>query len=206
MAFTHLHTHTQFSLLDGFCRLDPLMERVAELGMKHIALTDHGNMFGAIQFYKAAKKYGLKPILGCEVYVCADRFDRSDRHRNHLVLLAENEQGYRNLMKIVSEAYVHGFYYKPRIDKLFLSEHHEGLIALSACLAGEVARAAVELHLRVLAASIVGNAEFGEGARHDLRQPEGADMAARADGEVRLLLDEGLEPAAELDRVDARAC
>ncbi|MDY3051663.1 MAG: DNA polymerase III subunit alpha [Ndongobacter sp.] len=145
MAFTHLHTHTQFSLLDGFCRLDPLMERVAELGMKHIALTDHGNMFGAIQFYKAAKKYGLKPILGCEVYVCADRFDRSDRHRNHLVLLAENEQGYRNLMKIVSEAYVHGFYYKPRIDKLFLSEHHEGLIALSACLAGEVARAAVEL-------------------------------------------------------------
>lgn len=144
MSFVHLHLHTPYSLLDGFCRIDALMDRVQELGMQAVAMTDHGNLFGTIQFYKAAKKRGIKPIIGCEVYLCDDRFDRKDRTRYHLILLAENDTGYHNLMKIVSEGYVNGFYYKPRVDKACLREHSEGLIALSACLAGEVARCALE--------------------------------------------------------------
>lgn len=143
-SFAHLHLHTQYSLLDGFCRIDRLFDRVAELGMDSVAITDHGNMFGAIQFYKAAKKAGIRPILGSEIYVADDRLDRSDRTRYHLVLLAENDAGWHNLIKIVSEGYVHGFYYKPRVDRAFLEEHSEGLIALSACLAGECARSALE--------------------------------------------------------------
>ena len=144
-SFVHLHLHTEYSLLDGFCRIDPLMDRVEELGMKAVAMTDHGNMFATIQFYKAAKKRGIKPIIGCEVYVAEDRMDRTDKTRYHLVLLAENDQGYHNLIKIVSEGYVNGFYYKPRIDLDFLREHSEGLIALSACIAGQLARTALEL-------------------------------------------------------------
>lgn len=143
-SFVHLHLHTPYSLLDGFCRIEQLMEEVKSQGMDAVAITDHGNLFGAIQFYKAAKKAGVKPILGCEVYVAEDRTDRSDRTRYHLVLLAENETGYHNLIKIVSEAYIHGFYYKPRVDKAFLREHHEGLIALSACIAGECAQRALD--------------------------------------------------------------
>lgn len=143
-SFAHLHLHTQYSLLDGFCRIDELVEMISDMGMNSVAITDHGNMFGAIQFYKAAKKVGIKPIIGCEVYVCNDRFNRTDRTRYHLILLAENETGYHNLMQIVSEGYVNGFYYKPRIDKEVLRNHSEGIIALSACLAGEIPRTALQ--------------------------------------------------------------
>ena len=145
MAFTHLHVHTEYSLLDGSSKIKELAARAKELGMDSMAITDHGAMFGVIDFYRAAKENGIKPILGCEVYVSpASRFDREnvngeDRYY-HLVLLAENNEGYQNLMKIVSKGYVDGFYYKPRVDMEVLEQYHEGLIALSACLAGEVAR------------------------------------------------------------------
>ncbi len=145
--FVHLHLHTDYSLLDGACDISRLMDRAAELKMPAVAVTDHGNMFGAIQFYEAALKRGLKPIIGCETYVApTSRLDRStDSDRpNHLVLLCENERGYRNLVKLASSAYTEGFYYKPRIDKALLARHSEGLIGLSACLRGEVAAALME--------------------------------------------------------------
>src|SRR5271169_305544 len=142
--FVHLHLHTDYSLLDGACEIGRLMDRAAELKMPAVAMTDHGNLFGAIQFYDAALKRGIKPIIGCEAYVApTNRFDRaadSDRP-NHLVLLCENERGYRNLVKLASAAYKEGFYYKPRIDKQILAQHSDGLIGLSACLQGEVAAA-----------------------------------------------------------------
>ena len=142
MYFVHLHVHTEFSLLDGACRLDRLCSAAKERGQNAIAITDHGNLFGAVDFYKAAKKHGIKPIIGCEVYVAArSRFDKVhgvDSNRHHLVLLCENETGYKNLIKLVSSAWVDGFYTKPRIDRELLEKHHEGLIALSACLAGEI--------------------------------------------------------------------
>lgn len=142
MAFTHLHVHTEYSLLDGASRIKDLVSRAKELGMDSIAITDHGVMFGVIDFYRECIKQGIKPILGCEVYTAArTRFDKDaekDKHMGHLVLLARNDRGYRNLMKIVSEGYRHGFYYKPRIDKDVLREYSEGIIALSGCLAGEV--------------------------------------------------------------------
>jgi len=139
--FAHLHLHSQFSLLDGANRLDRVVARAAEAGMPAVALTDHGNMFGAIDFYQQANKAGVKPILGIEAYTTsADHTSRDPRHRssNHLVLLAENEAGYRNLLKLTSRAYLDGFYYKPRMDKALLRQHSEGLICLSACLKGEV--------------------------------------------------------------------
>ena len=145
MNFTHLHVHTEYSLLDGSNKINEYVARVKELGMNSAAITDHGVMFGCIDFYRAAKAAGIKPILGCEVYVApGSRFDREigqaeDRYY-HLVLLAENNHGYENLMKIVSKAFVDGFYYKPRVDMDLLQEYHEGIIALSACLAGEVAK------------------------------------------------------------------
>ncbi len=142
MSFVHLHVHTEYSLLDGACRLDRLCSAAKERGQTAIAITDHGNLFGAVDFYKAAKKHGIKPIIGCEVYVAArSRFDKVhgvDSNRHHLVLLCENETGYKNLIKLVSSAWVDGFYTKPRIDRELLEKHHEGLIALSACLAGEI--------------------------------------------------------------------
>ena len=145
MAFTHLHVHTEYSLLDGSCKIKELTARAKELGMDSMAITDHGVMYGVIDFYRAAREAGIKPIIGCEVYVTSgSRFDRElaggeDRYY-HLVLLAENNQGYQNLMKIVSKGFVDGFYYKPRVDYEILKEYHEGVIALSACLAGEVQR------------------------------------------------------------------
>lgn len=145
MAFTHLHVHTEYSLLDGSCKIKELTARARELGMDSMAITDHGAMYGVIDFYRAAREAGIKPIIGCEVYVApGSRFDREtvsgeDRYY-HLVLLAENDQGYHNLMKIVSKGYVDGFYYKPRVDYEVLETYHEGIIALSACLAGEVQR------------------------------------------------------------------
>lgn len=144
MSFTHLHVHTEYSLLDGSCKIKELIGRAKELGMKNLAITDHGNMYGVIDFYRAAKDAGINPVIGCEVYVApGSRFDREvskgEERYNHLVLLAENNQGYANLMKIVSLGFTEGFYYKPRVDYEVLEKYHEGIIALSACLAGVVA-------------------------------------------------------------------
>ncbi|MDP9122400.1 MAG: PHP domain-containing protein, partial [Acidobacteriota bacterium] len=139
--FVHLHLHSQFSLLDGANRLDDVIGAAAEAGMPAMALTDHGNMFGAIEFYNKAKKAGVKPIIGIEAYVAqGSRHDRTPGRggSNHLVLLAADETGYRNLIKLTSKAYLEGFYYKPRVDKELLRQHSAGVIALSACLKGEV--------------------------------------------------------------------
>ncbi|MBR2532997.1 MAG: PHP domain-containing protein, partial [Lachnospiraceae bacterium] len=135
--FTHLHVHTQYSLLDGSSRIGELISRAKELGQTALAITDHGVMYGVIDFYKEALKQGIKPILGCEVYVApGSRFERQNREDEdryyHLILLAENDQGYANLMKIVSTGFVDGFYYKPRVDLETLRQYHEGIIASSA--------------------------------------------------------------------------
>ena len=145
MGFTHLHLHTEYSLLDGACQIQRLMDRVAELGQTSVAITDHGSMFGAIDFYRAAQKKGIKPIIGCEVYVATrTRFDKVhelDYSHRHLVLLCENNIGYQNLIALVSRGWTEGFYGKPRVDYELLEQYHEGLIALSACLAGEIPQA-----------------------------------------------------------------
>ena len=146
MSFTHLHVHTEYSLLDGSGKIKEMVARAKELGMTSLAITDHGVMYGAINFYKACRDAGIRPIIGCEVYVApGSRFDRegtiTDKRYYHLVLLAENDTGYRNLMKIVSKGFTEGYYYRPRVDHELLKQYHEGLIALSACLAGEVATA-----------------------------------------------------------------
>ena len=143
MSFVHLHLHTEYSLLDGACRIKRLMPRIKELGQNAVAITDHGAMYGVIDFYKEAQKYGIKPIIGCEVYV-ANRSRFSKEHQldwsYHLVLLCENNTGYKNLIKLVSAGFIDGFYKKPRVDKELLRKYHEGIIALSACLAGEIPR------------------------------------------------------------------
>lgn len=148
MNFTHLHLHTEYSLLDGSNKISQLIDRVKELGMDACAITDHGNMYGVIKFYKEAKAKGIKPIIGCEVYVCDDK---SIKDKNipyyHLILLCENEKGYKNLIKIVSDASINGYYYKARTDFKFLKEHSEGLIALSACLGGEVQKLILDQNL-----------------------------------------------------------
>lgn len=145
MSFVHLHLHTEYSLLDGACKIDSLISHIKNIGQKAVAITDHGNMFGAIQFYRMCKKNEIKPIIGCEVYVasrlCSDKVKNIDNNPYHLVLLCENYTGYKNLIKLVSESYTRGFYYKPRIDIDLLNKHHDGLIALSGCLAGEIPRA-----------------------------------------------------------------
>ena len=144
MNFTHLHVHTEYSLLDGSGKIKELVSRTKELGMDSLAITDHGVMYGVIDFYKECKAQGIKPIIGCEVYVAPNsRFDREagagDERYHHLVLLAENNIGYQNLIKIVSCGYLEGFYYRPRVDYEILNEYKEGIIALSACLGGVVA-------------------------------------------------------------------
>ncbi|HOK54619.1 MAG TPA: PHP domain-containing protein, partial [Armatimonadota bacterium] len=143
-SFIHLHTHSEFSLLDGACRIKDIVKQAAEFEMPAVALTDHGVMYGIISFYQECRKAGIKPILGCEVYVAPrarnSRNPKLDNEQHHLVLLAENEKGYKNLLKLVSTAYIDGFYYKPRVDKELLAAHSEGLIALTACLAGEIPR------------------------------------------------------------------
>ena len=145
MSFTHLHVHTEYSLLDGASRIEPLVAKAAELGMDARAITDHGVMFGVVDFYKAARKAGIRPIIGCEVYTSArTRFDRDpekDKRRGHLILLAENNEGYKNLIRIVSRSFTEGFYYKPRVDRELLRRYSGGIIAASACLAGDVQRA-----------------------------------------------------------------
>jgi DNA polymerase-3 subunit alpha len=142
-TFVHLHLHTEYSLLDGACRIDELLDQAARLNMPALAVTEHGNMFSSVIFHDHAKKRGVKPILGCEVYVApASRHVKSGtpgETNNHLVLLAETNEGYHNLIKLVSAGYTEGFYYKPRIDKDLLAKHAKGLIGLSSCLKGEVA-------------------------------------------------------------------
>ena len=144
-SFVHLHTHTEYSLLDGASRIDALFQRAAEEGMPALAMTDHGAMFGALNFYEAGVKSGVKPILGVEAYVApGSRFDRTpgedaEKYR-HLTILARNETGYRNLLRLVTDAHIDGFYHRPRIDKELLAERASGLIGLSGCLASEIAR------------------------------------------------------------------
>src|SRR6478672_1896446 len=149
MSFVHLHLHTEYSLLDGASRPEALAKRVAQLAMPACAITDHGNMFGAVEFYNAMKGAGVKPIIGCEMYVAyGSRLDKTSVEdqqadagsNNHLIVLAANETGYKNLVKLVSAGFTQGFYYKPRIDKELLREHREGLIVLSSCLKGEVSQ------------------------------------------------------------------
>lgn len=142
--FVHLHVHSEYSLLDGASRLENLVQRAVEYEMPSIAITDHGVMYGVVDFYKLAKKAGINPVIGCELYMAPrSRFDKEahiDDTLHHLVLLAENNQGYKNLVSIVSKAYMDGFYYKPRADKELLTQHNQGIIGLSACLAGEIPR------------------------------------------------------------------
>ncbi len=142
--FTHLHLHTEYSLLDGMSRISELPEYAKSLGMNSLAITDHGQMFGVVDFYKSCTKAGIKPIIGCEVYDAArtlyDKEIDKDRYSGHLILLAENQTGYKNLVKMVSKSYTDGFYFKPRVDKDLMRKHSEGIICLTGCLAGNVAR------------------------------------------------------------------
>ena len=139
--FNHLHVHTEFSLLDGMCRIPQLVKRAKELGMDSLAMTDHGVMYGAIDFYSEAKKVGIKPIIGCELYVSPnDHTNRtaSEKSSYHLVVLAKNLTGYRNLIQLTTKAHLEGFYYRPKVDHALLEQYHEGLIGLTACLGGEI--------------------------------------------------------------------
>ncbi|MBO4494183.1 MAG: PHP domain-containing protein, partial [Ruminococcus sp.] len=140
--FVNLHVHTEYSLLDGACRIKELISHVKELGQTAVAITDHGNMYGAVEFWNAAKAAGIKPVIGCEVYVARrtrhDRDSKLDASPYHLVLLCENSEGYRNLVKLVSAASLEGVYNRPRVDTELLKKYHSGLICLSACLAGEI--------------------------------------------------------------------
>ncbi|HOX92992.1 MAG TPA: PHP domain-containing protein, partial [Spirochaetales bacterium] len=143
MSFVHLHNHTDFSLLDGAANIDSMVAKAVALGQKALAITDHGNMFGVLKFYKACQKAGIKPIIGSEFYLAgASRFDKTGTEGGnkyyHLILLAKNEEGYKNLIQLSSKSYTEGFYYKPRIDWELLKVHHGGLICSSACIAGEV--------------------------------------------------------------------
>lgn len=169
MAFTHLHVHTEYSLLDGSSKIAEITERAKELGMDSLAITDHGVMYGVIDFYRAARNAGIKPIIGCEVYVApGSRFDKetgvSEDRYYHLILLAENNTGYSNLMKIVSKGFVDGFYYKPRVDYEVLEQYSEGIICLSACLAGEVQKLlARNLYEEACKAALHYQSIFGKG-------------------------------------------
>ena len=142
MKFTHLHVHSHYSLLDGLPKIDEILDYIKELGMDSLAITDHGNLYGAVEFYKKARERGIKPIIGAEVYLAFERMYQErpniDDKRYHLVLLIKNEQGYKNLVKLLTKAHLEGFYYKPRVDEELLTQYSEGLIALSSCLAGKI--------------------------------------------------------------------
>src|ERR1043165_4704892 len=195
-GFTHLPLHTQYSLLDGAIRVKDLFPKVKDLGMDTVAVTDHGNMFGALDLYGEAKQAGVKLIFGCETYVAAtDRHDRTNRRNFHLILLAQNEVGYKNLSFLNSKGYLEGFYYNPRIDKQLLRDHSEGLIGMSACLGGEIAQT-LEKNGVAAAEERAGDAQRradpdGPQARHPagrdqrlpLRQPRRRAGARRADGD-----------------------
>ena len=206
MAFTHLHVHTEYSLLDGSCKIHELVARAKELGMDSMAITDHGVMYGVIDFYKAAREVGIKPILGCEVYVApGSRFDRENTNGEdryyHLVLLAENDKGYQNLMKIVSKGFVDGFYYKPRVDYELLNTYHEGIIALSACLAGEVQRyLARGMYEEAGRAALRYQETFGKGNFFLELQDHGLDEQKQVNqGLLRLSRDLGIDLVATND-------
>lgn len=205
MAFTHLHVHTEYSLLDGAARINDLVERAAKLGMTSLAITDHGAMFGVIDFYKACKKAGIKPIIGCEVYTAAramtDKDPAKDKHQGHLVLLAKNNEGYKNLIKLVSAGYITGYYYKPRVDKELLRQHSDGIIALSACLAGNVQH-------RLLIGDYEGAKKeaaelseiFGEGNFYIELQDQGLEEEARINPQlIQISRELGLPLAATND-------
>ena len=157
--FVHLHLHSEYSLLDGACRISDIPKAAKAAGHSAVAITDHGNLFGAYAFYLSCKAEGIKPIIGCEVYVAPrsmkDREGRKDASANHLVLLCKNEVGYKNLIKLVSQSYIDGFYSKPRIDTELLREHTEGLVCLSACLAGYIPR-------QILAGNFEGAVEYAQ--------------------------------------------
>ncbi len=214
--FVHLHVHTEYSLLDGANRIKDLIARTAELGMKSIAITDHGVMYGVIDFYKEAIKKGIKPILGCEVYTAArTRFDKQpgiDADQGHLVLLARNMEGYKNLMKIVSAGFTEGFYYKPRIDMEMLEGHSEGLIALSACLSGDVAKALLRNdYERARATALKFDAVFGRGSFYLELQSNGIEEQNLVNvGLIKLSRETGIPLVATNDahylrREDAKA-
>src|SRR3989338_9738131 len=144
MKFTHLHVHSHYSLLDGLPKIDELLNYVKEQGMDSVAITDHGNIYGAVEFYKKAKAMGIKPVIGCEMYIAFEGMHQErpniDDKRYHLILLVKNEEGYKNLVKLITRAHLEGFYYKPRIDEELLAKHSQGLIAMSACLQGKIPR------------------------------------------------------------------
>ncbi|MBI4461670.1 MAG: PHP domain-containing protein, partial [Acidobacteria bacterium] len=213
--FVHLHLHTDYSLLDGACGIHQLIEAVRAQGMLAVAVTDHGNLFGAVKFYQAAQAGGIRPIIGCEVYVT--RGSRHDRTGNgerthHLVLLCENNEGYHNLVELVSHGYLEGFYYKPRIDYELLGTHNRGLIALSACLRGEVASRLLENDYAA-AQKAAGNLQdiFQRGNFFLEVQDQGLELEHRIQPDLlRLSRDTGIPLVATNDchylrREDARA-
>jgi len=183
--FSHLHLHTQYSLLDGAIRLDDLFPQVLARGMKSVAITDHGNLFGALDFYETAKKHGVKPIFGCETYIAPDRHDRTERKSNHLILLAKDNVGWKNLSYLNSMGYLQGFYYNPRIDKALLREHSEGLIGLSACLGGEVAQTCLRRGPEAAEhAAREFNDIFGQGNFFLELQPNGLEEQEQVNGHL----------------------
>src|SRR6185369_6300818 len=212
-GFTHLHVHTQYSLLDGAIRVKDLFPKVKDLGMDTVAVTDHGNMFGAIDLYTEAKQSGVKLIFGCETYVAAtDRHDRTNRRNFHLILLAKDDAGYKNLSFLNSKGYLEGFYYNPRIDKQLLRERSQGLIGLSACLGGEVAQAFMRRGAD--AAEVVAREFddiFGRGNFFLELQPNGIEEQETVNGHiVELSKKTGIPLIATndchyLDKQDARA-
>ncbi|MBR6406791.1 MAG: DNA polymerase III subunit alpha [Lachnospiraceae bacterium] len=206
MAFTHLHVHTEYSLLDGSAKIGELVSRAKELGFDSLAITDHGVMYGVIDFYKACRKAGIKPILGCEVYVAPNsRFDRElqggDDRYYHLILLAENNTGYENLTRIVSRGFMDGFYYRPRVDKELLREYHEGLICTSACLAGEVQRYILKgMYEEAKACALSYQEIFGEGNYYLELQDHGLDEQKKVNqGLMRLHAETGIPLVATND-------
>ena len=198
MSFVHLHVHTEYSLLDGACRISKMMDRVKEIGQDAIAITDHGVMYGCIDFYKAAKAAGIKPIIGCEVYLTrrtiADRVHKIDDDPYHLVLLCENNKGYESLCMLVSEAFTNGFYGKPRVDLAMLEQYHEGLIALSACLGGPIPQFLLEENYEGAKAYALKLADiFGEDRFYLELQDHGIDAQTPVNqGILRLSRETGL--------------
>src|SRR5690349_21858682 len=202
--FVHLHVHTDYSLLDGACEINELTQEAARQKMPAVAVTDHGNLFAAANFYKAATTHGVKPIIGCEVYVAPDSHKNrgADAERsNHLVLLCENDEGYRNLIKLVSTGFLDGFYYKPRIDHELLAKHSKGLIALSACLRGEVADALLsEKYEQARANAHRLRDIFGKGNFFLEIQDQGLEIEQRINPElVRLSKESGIPLVATND-------
>ena len=206
MAFTHLHVHTEYSLLDGSSKIKELVARAKELGMDSLAITDHGVMYGVIDFYRAAKDAGIKPIIGCEIYVSpGSRFERETGHNEdryyHLVLLAENDRGYHNLMKIVSKGFTEGYYYKPRVDYEVLEQYSEGIIALSACLAGEVQKyLARNMYDEACKSALRYQKIFGKGNFFLELQDHGIDMQKKVNMDLlRMSSELGIELVATND-------